>query len=218
MKTKRIFIAGHGAVLNTIKEIIDADVTSYVDEGAMFNYYFTPAFIQAIVQGEQKAGFNIDKLINEFPTQVTIHKATNIQKNIEVNKHLLFLSESDVYPICARGFNSTKYGNVCNIGGSNFLYSFICKDGPFLNLPCYKGAKFEARYGNSQYAYVLSDKINKENLLNEDSILIWPTKTGDPSQESESEYASLGEIVRWVKNTYPDDQHEFYWFACRNYI
>ncbi|MCA6033205.1 hypothetical protein [Bacteroides thetaiotaomicron] len=223
MATKRIFIAGHGVVLRSKTERIEADVKCFVNEGDMFNYYFTPGFIQTIMQGEAKAGFNINELIQAIQPQ-TPHQIETVVKETNMNKHLLFLSADDLYPRLARGFNSSAIKNVCNKGKSSEMYSFIKEGDPFKKNPFFSDAKFEARVGNPDYKYRLhsetpgDDTLDNETSLNDDCILIWPKIVGRPTSETESNYISLGEIITWAQRQYPNDSCEFYWFACREYI
>lgn len=218
MATKRIFIAGHGVVSQSNTEDIGVDVNFFVIEGDMFNYYFTPGFIQAIMQGKEKAGFDINDLIKAINPTTPHQKETVSLSNLS-RKHLLYLSENDSYPKLANGFNSNRFKNVCNKGIYNEKYSFITNDSPFQKNSFYSNEKFEARYGNPNYRYKLNNgDLDNETSLNNDCILIWP-KTGErPTSATENNYVSLGDIITWAQGQYPEDDCEFYWFACREYI
>lgn len=232
MGTKRIFIAGHGAMLNdeTITETIDVTVNCYVKEGGFFSYYFTPGFIQSLVQGKDSAGFNIEDLIKKAEHHAPGDQLIYILRSgSTIKKHVLFLLNDDPYPKQAKCYKWGYEKNLCNYDEKGVmavkLYNFIplnesqCTCIPFKKDIIKSFDKFEFRIGNPDYRYKDKDgNVDEEHKLGENDILVLPIKIGSPSPDTITNYPSLGEIITQVKTTYPNYDYEFYWFACREFM
>ena len=196
---RRIFIAGHGMMSQEQAIELNLPVHFYVDPGEMLDNVFIPGIIQ-LASGN--ANFDYHRLTQVLPNIDGHNYCLNTR-----NEHIIFALKDDNPALC-RPYNYDNKIEVWNRVNITH-YSIVGESRPFLNPP--------------QNIQIANININLHSGNNElkfsNDILIYPTQIiGEQTAETINNFLKLSDIIQWSERKYINDDLEFYWLACRQYL